>query len=53
MCNFILQEAKEKATQIRVKTDHDFSLAKQMMVHNAKLKLQEEFKQKEKNLATQ
>ena len=32
MCNFILQEAKEKATELRVKTEHDFSLAKQMMV---------------------
>lgn len=53
MCNFILQEASEKANEIKVKTDHDFSLAKQMLVHNAKLKLQQEFKQKEKDYEVQ
>jgi len=53
MCNFILQEASEKANEIKVKTDHDFSLAKQMLVHNAKLKLQQEFKQKEKDFEVQ
>ena len=29
MVNFILQEAKEKASEIYVKAEHDFSLEKQ------------------------
>ncbi|KAI9917664.1 hypothetical protein PsorP6_012480 [Peronosclerospora sorghi] len=56
MVNFILQEAQEKANEIRIKarkceaggTEHDFNLEKQMLVHNAKLKIQEEYKRKEK-----
>ncbi|TDH70335.1 hypothetical protein CCR75_002905 [Bremia lactucae] len=48
MVNFILQEAHEKANEIRIKTEHDFNLEKQMLVHNAKIKIQEEFTRKEK-----
>ncbi|CAH0481661.1 unnamed protein product [Peronospora belbahrii] len=48
MVNFILQEAQEKANEIRIKTEHDFNLEKQMLVHNAKIKIQEEYKRKEK-----
>ncbi|CAI5740869.1 unnamed protein product [Hyaloperonospora brassicae] len=48
MVNFILQEAHEKANEIRIKTEHDFNLEKQLLVHNAKLKIQEEYKRKEK-----
>ncbi|CAM9671725.1 unnamed protein product [Phaeothamnion confervicola] len=49
MVNFILQEAHEKANEIKIKTEHDFNLEKQMLVHNAKLKIQEEYAQKEKD----
>lgn len=48
MVNFILQEAQEKANEIRIKTEHDFNLEKQMLVHNAKIKIQEEYTRKEK-----
>lgn len=48
MVNFILQEAQEKANEIRIKTEHDFNLEKQMLVHNAKLKIQQEYARKEK-----
>ncbi|OQR83935.1 V-type proton ATPase subunit E [Achlya hypogyna] len=48
MVNFILQEAQEKANEIRIKTEHDFNLEKQMLVHNAKVKIQEEYARKEK-----
>lgn len=48
MVNFILQEAEEKANEIRIKTEHDFNLEKQMLVHNAKLKIQDEYTRKEK-----
>jgi len=46
MVNFILQEAHEKANEIRIKTEHDFNIEKQMLVHNAKLALAEEYKAK-------
>ncbi|KAI2496685.1 ATP synthase (E/31 kDa) subunit [Fragilaria crotonensis] len=49
MVNFILQEAHEKANEIRVKTEHDFNLEKQTLVHEAKLNIQEEFTKKEKD----
>lgn len=49
MVNFILQEAHEKANEIRVKTEHDFNLEKQTLVHEAKLAIQEEFAGKEKD----
>lgn len=53
MVNFIMQEAHEKVNEIRIKTEHDFNLEKQMLVHNGKLKIQEEFTQKEKDLEIQ
>jgi len=49
MVNFILQEAHEKANEIRVKTEHDFNLEKQTLVHEAKLSIQDEFTKKEKD----
>ena len=48
MSNFILQEAHEKANEIRLKTEHDFNLEKQTLIHNAKLAVKEEFLKKEK-----
>ena len=39
--------------EIKLKTEHDFNLEKQMLVHNAKLKIQEEYLQKEKDRAVQ
>lgn len=53
MINFIMQEAHEKVNEIRIKTDHDFNLEKQQLVHNGKLKVQEEYTQKEKDLEIQ
>lgn len=53
MCSFIQLEATEKANEIAIKTEHDFNLEKQMLVHNAKLKLQGQFKQKRKDLENQ
>eukprot|EP00531_Pseudo-nitzschia_arenysensis_P011677 CAMPEP_0116131504 /NCGR_PEP_ID=MMETSP0329-20121206/9042_1 /TAXON_ID=697910 /ORGANISM="Pseudo-nitzschia arenysensis, Strain B593" /LENGTH=222 /DNA_ID=CAMNT_0003625941 /DNA_START=121 /DNA_END=789 /DNA_ORIENTATION=+ len=49
MVNFILQEAHEKANEIRVKTEHDFNLEKQTLVHEAKLSIQDIFAKKEKD----
>lgn len=46
MVNFILQEAHEKANEIRIKTEHDFNIEKQMLVHNAKLAIADEYKAK-------
>jgi len=53
MVNFILQEAHEKGNEIRVKTEHDFNLEKQTLVHEAKLAIQEEFAKKEKDREVQ
>jgi V-type H+-transporting ATPase subunit E len=53
MCEFIMLEAREKSNEIHLKTEHDFNLEKQMMVHNSKLKLQQDFKRKEKDMETQ
>lgn len=53
MVNFILQEAHEKANEIRVKTEHDFNLEKQTLVHEAKLNIQDEFAKKVKDRETQ
>jgi len=53
MVNFILQEAHEKANEIRVKTEHDFNLEKQTLVHESKLTTQEEFNKKEKDREVQ
>jgi len=53
MVNFILQEAHEKANEIRVKTEHDFNLEKQTLVHEAKLNIQDEFSKKEKDREVQ
>ena len=44
---------REKANEIYVKTEHDFSLEKQIKVHQAKLRIQAEYKQKEKDADTQ
>lgn len=53
MVNFIMQEAHEKVNEIRIKTEHDFNLEKQLLVHNGKLKIQEEYAQREKDLEIQ
>ena len=50
MCNFILQESIEKSNEIRLKTEHDFNLEKQTLLHNAKLRIQDEFKEMEKEI---
>ncbi len=39
--------------EIKVKTEHDFNLEKQLLVHNAKVKIQEEYVQKEKEREVQ
>ncbi len=46
-------QAHEKAVEIKIKTEHDFNLEKQLLVHNAKIKVQEEYVQKEKEWEVQ
>eukprot|EP00518_Triparma_eleuthera_P002308 CAMPEP_0182458620 /NCGR_PEP_ID=MMETSP1319-20130603/3925_1 /TAXON_ID=172717 /ORGANISM="Bolidomonas pacifica, Strain RCC208" /LENGTH=226 /DNA_ID=CAMNT_0024657343 /DNA_START=156 /DNA_END=836 /DNA_ORIENTATION=- len=48
MSNFILQEAHEKANELRVRTEHDFNLQKQTLIHAAKLDVVAEFERKGK-----
>ena len=50
MCKFILQEAKEKANEISIKTNHDFNKEKQLKVLNAKKKIDSQFAAKMERL---
>ena len=50
MCAFIIQEAQENCKEIKLKTDTEFNLEKSNLIHNGKLKVQEEYAQKEKDL---
>lgn len=47
--NFILQEAHEKANEIMVKTEHDFNLEKQTLIHSGKSKINEHMAQFERD----
>jgi len=49
MVNFILQEAHEKANEIMVKTEHDFNLDKQTLIHSGKAKINEQLSQMERD----
>lgn len=46
MCKFILQEANEKANEIRIKTEHDFHKDKQLRVIAANKKTDEAFEKR-------
>jgi V-type H+-transporting ATPase subunit E len=50
MVAFIIQEADEKCKEIKIRTDHDFNLLKQNMVHSGKMQVQSEYAQKDKDL---
>ena len=50
MVAFILQEAEEKKREIKLKTDTEFNLEKATLIQNGKVKVQEEYAQKEKDL---
>eukprot|EP00943_MAST-04B_sp_MAST-4B-sp1_P005626 g5626.t1 len=50
MCKFIKQEAKEKANEIAIKTNHDFNKEKQLKVLNAKKKIDAAFASKMERL---
>ena len=49
MVNFILQEAHEKANEIKVRTEHDFDLEIQTAVVNGKHKINGEMEQKKRD----
>lgn len=53
MCEFILQEAREKATEINVKTQEECELDRQVLVQEGRMKVQEEYAKKEKDLQVQ
>lgn len=50
LVDFIKLEAREKATEIRVKTEHDFNVERQKTVQAAKRKMEQEFARREKEL---
>jgi len=53
MINFIKQEAQEKAEEIRVKADEEFQIEKGRILNPEKLKLNQEFDRKFKDLEIQ
>ncbi len=53
MVEFIKQEAKEKADEIRVKADEEFNIQRLEFLEAAKLSIREEYKQKEVDIQTQ
>ena len=53
MVNFIMQEAHEKVNEINIKAQHDFTLDKQKFHLDGNLKVDEEYKRKEKDLEVQ
>jgi V-type H+-transporting ATPase subunit E len=53
MVEFIKQEAKEKADEIRVKADEEFNIQRLEFLEAAKLSIREEFRQKEADIQTQ
>ena len=53
MCDFILQEAQEKANEIKIKTQEEFELDRQMLTQEGKMRVQEEYARKEKDLQVQ
>ena len=53
MCDFIKQEAQEKANEIKIKTQEEFELDRQMLTQEGKMRVQEEYAKKEKDLQVQ
>jgi V-type H+-transporting ATPase subunit E len=53
MCEFIKEEALEKANEIKIKTQEEFELDRQMLSQEGKMKVQEEYEKKEKDLQVQ
>jgi hypothetical protein len=53
MVQFIHQEAKEKASEIKLKTDEEFNIEKLRMVEQEKAKIRAEYERKEKQVEVQ
>eukprot|EP00499_Haloplacidia_sp_CaronLabIsolate_P014326 CAMPEP_0196782644 /NCGR_PEP_ID=MMETSP1104-20130614/11768_1 /TAXON_ID=33652 /ORGANISM="Cafeteria sp., Strain Caron Lab Isolate" /LENGTH=238 /DNA_ID=CAMNT_0042152887 /DNA_START=34 /DNA_END=750 /DNA_ORIENTATION=+ len=53
MVAFILQEAREKAQELAVRTEHDFALEKQKLVLKGKERIDDEYTRKEKDIEVQ
>ena len=53
MVQFIHQEAKEKAAEIKLKTDEEFNIEKLRMVEAEKQKIRAEYERKEKQVEVQ
>lgn len=52
MTQFIMHEAKEKADEIAAKATQDFTMEKQRMVEDEKLKIRKEFERRERGLTS-
>merc|ERR1712178_289651 len=53
MTQFILHEAKEKADEIDAKAQQDYTMEKQRVVEDEKLKIRKEYERRERGLTSQ
>ncbi len=53
MCKFIEQEAEERASEIKRKTEADCNIEKQNIVHSSKLALGQEYLEKKREREVQ
>ena len=53
MVQFIHQEAKEKAAEIKLRADEEFNIEKLKMVEAEKMKIRAEYERKEKQVEVQ
>jgi len=53
MTQFILHEAREKADEVMVKAQQDYTMEKQRVVEDEKLKIRKEFERRERGMSSQ
>lgn len=53
MVSFILQEAREKASEIQTLANEEFTIQKAKLLQTEKLKVQREFERREKSILLQ
>ena len=53
MCDFIIQEATDKADEIKRKTEEESAIDRQTIAQEGKMKVEEEYEKKEKDLQVQ
>lgn len=53
MVDFILQEAKEKASEVMVKAEEEFNIEKLRLIEKEKVRIKQDYERKEKQVEVQ